>query len=54
MKSHCEQLNIECYFPEMLYCTDNAAMIGSAAYFKILNGGEFAGDDLAPAPGLPL
>lgn len=54
MKSHCEQLNIECYFPEMLYCTDNAAMIGSAAYFKILNGGEFASDDLAPAPGLPL
>lgn len=29
---------IELFFPELLYCTDNAAMIGSAAYFGIKRG----------------
>lgn len=54
MLERCNELNIECYFPEMKYCTDNGAMIGSAGYFKILTSNEFAGFDLAPNPSLPL
>lgn len=33
-----EQNNIKVLFPPMVLCTDNAAMIGSAAYFEYLNG----------------
>lgn len=33
-----EQNNIKVLFPPMILCTDNAAMIGSAAYFEYLNG----------------
>lgn len=29
--------NIEVYFPEMEYCTDNAAMIGCAAFYNLKN-----------------
>lgn len=54
MKSACEKNGIECFFPEMLYCTDNSAMIGSAGYYQILNGGSFADSTLAPYPNLPL
>ncbi len=35
------------YIPAFEYCTDNAAMIGMAAYFKYLRG-EFCGQDAAP------
>ncbi len=31
----CLENNIECTFPELKYCTDNATMIGAAAYFLI-------------------
>jgi len=54
MQNACDQNNLNCYFPEMKYCTDNASMIGSAGYFKILSGGEFADNSLAPKPNLPL
>lgn len=30
-----KEKNIEVHFPKMEYCTDNAAMIGCAAYYKI-------------------
>ena len=29
--------NIKIYFPKMEYCTDNCAMIGAAAYYKLKN-----------------
>jgi len=30
--------NIEVYYPELILCTDNAAMIASAAYYNYING----------------
>ncbi len=33
----CKDLGIELYFPPMEYCTDNAAMIGSVAYYQLLS-----------------
>lgn len=33
-----ERENIKVLFPELVLCTDNAAMIGSAAYFEYLKG----------------
>lgn len=32
----CKELGIELYFPPLEYCTDNAAMIGSVAYYQLL------------------
>ena len=32
----CQQNNIELYFPPMEFCTDNAAMIGSVAYYQLM------------------
>jgi N6-L-threonylcarbamoyladenine synthase len=39
--------------PDPAYCTDNAAMIGSAAYYRYLRG-ERAGLDLNAHAVLPL
>lgn len=47
------ELNIKVFVPELQYCTDNAAMIGIAAYFKFLKE-EFSGLDLAPLVKMPL
>lgn len=44
---------IEILIPEFILCTDNAAMIGSAAYFEYLNG-DFASLDLNAVPNLKL
>ncbi len=30
--------NIEIYYPELVLCTDNAAMIASAGYYNYING----------------
>ena len=35
------------FIPKMQFCTDNAAMVGIAGYFKYLNG-EFADISLPP------
>lgn len=42
MKAECEKNSLLCFFPDIIYCTDNAAMIGAAAYYEYISG---AGDD---------
>ncbi len=42
-----EKRNWKVYIPRIEYCTDNAAMIGMAGYYKFL-AGEFAPQDIAP------
>ena len=37
LKNECEKNNIKFYYPENIYCTDNAAMIASAGYFEFIN-----------------
>ncbi|NLC48280.1 MAG: tRNA (adenosine(37)-N6)-threonylcarbamoyltransferase complex transferase subunit TsaD [Tenericutes bacterium] len=37
LRSMCESLNVNMYMPEKKYCTDNAAMIGAAAYILYKN-----------------
>lgn len=34
----CRENNIKFYYPEIVYCTDNAAMIASAGYFEFKEG----------------
>ena len=46
--------NIKCYVPKFEYCTDNAAMIGSAAYYAYIDGVGVADMSLAPKPNLSL
>jgi N6-L-threonylcarbamoyladenine synthase len=40
-------------YPSPIYCTDNAAMIGAAAYYEFLKG-NFSGLDLNAIPNLRL
>ncbi|GIV30776.1 MAG: tRNA N6-adenosine threonylcarbamoyltransferase [Saprospiraceae bacterium] len=47
-----EQLGWQTYIPRFEYCTDNAAMIALAGFFKFLRG-EFAPLDIAPSARLP-
>ena len=42
----CKQNNIQFFAPVLKYCTDNAAMIGSAAYFMLKDGSGLAPLDL--------
>jgi N6-L-threonylcarbamoyladenine synthase len=41
------------FIPKFEYCTDNAAMIAIAGYYKYLKG-EFAGQDTAPLARMPM
>ncbi|MPM61576.1 tRNA N6-adenosine threonylcarbamoyltransferase [bioreactor metagenome] len=38
MQARADRAGIRFYCPEFIYCTDNAAMVGSAAYGKLLRG----------------
>ncbi|MCI8939962.1 MAG: tRNA (adenosine(37)-N6)-threonylcarbamoyltransferase complex transferase subunit TsaD [Dorea sp.] len=53
MKEACEERNVRFYYPSPVYCTDNAAMIGAAAYYEYLNGTRH-GWDLNAVPNLKL
>lgn len=53
MKDACEKNQIEFYHPSPVYCTDNAAMIGVAAYYEYMNGTRH-GWDLNAVPNLKL
>lgn len=48
-----KQCGCDIYLPSLRYCTDNAAMIGSAAYFKYIKG-DFASGDLNASAMLEL
>ena len=49
----CRKAGIRLYMPELKLCGDNAAMIGSAAYYRLLRG-ELAGMELNAKPALRL
>lgn len=37
-QKECHEKNIEFFYPSPIMCTDNAAMIGAAAYYEYING----------------
>lgn len=53
MTSFGEKNGFKVYYPQMVLCTDNAAMIGCAAYYELLNKNT-AGHDLNASPSLKL
>jgi N6-L-threonylcarbamoyladenine synthase len=53
LKSTGDALGWEVFIPRLEYCTDNAAMIACAGYYKFLRS-EFGTADVAPAARLPL
>lgn len=53
MKEACERRGVKFYYPSPVYCTDNAAMIGVAAYYEYINGTRH-GWDLNAVPNLKL
>ena len=53
MKEACEKRGVKFYYPSPIFCTDNAAMIGVAAYYEYINGTR-SGWDLNAVPNLKL
>jgi len=53
MQEKCDNAGIPLYMPKPSLCTDNAAMIASAAYYRLLRG-EIAGLSLNAQPALRL
>ena len=53
MREACEAKGIELYYPSPVFCTDNAAMIGTAGYYEYIKG-NFAELDLNAVPNLRL
>jgi N6-L-threonylcarbamoyladenine synthase len=48
-----EQQNSEVFIPKFEYCTDNAAMIAIAGYYKFL-AADFVGQEVAPLARMPM
>jgi N6-L-threonylcarbamoyladenine synthase len=48
-----EQMGWNTFIPKFEYCTDNAAMIAIAGYYKFLQG-DFVGQDVAPLARMPF
>lgn len=53
MKKACQENGVKFYYPSPVYCTDNAAMIGTAGYYEFLKG-HTSGWDLNAVPNLKL
>ena len=53
LKEKASEFNWELHIPKLEYCTDNAAMIGIAAYYKYVRG-EFAELDVTPEPRMKI
>jgi len=53
IKEQCEANEIQLFSPSPIFCTDNAAMIGVAAYYEYMNGTRH-GLDLNAVPNLKL
>ncbi|MDO4478417.1 MAG: tRNA (adenosine(37)-N6)-threonylcarbamoyltransferase complex transferase subunit TsaD [Lachnospiraceae bacterium] len=53
MQAACDKAGLELFMPSPIYCTDNAVMIGAAAYFEYEKQ-HFAGWDLNAVPNLRL
>lgn len=53
LKSQCEAMDVEFFCPSPVLCTDNAAMIGAAAYYDYM-AGKRDGLDLNAVPNLKL
>ncbi len=53
LRSACEKRGVKLYCPSPVYCTDNAAMIGVAAYYEYIAGTRH-GWDLNAVPNLKL
>ena len=53
MKQACNNAGLELMYPSLIYCTDNAAMIGAAAYYEYKKGVRH-GLDLNAVPNLMI
>lgn len=53
MDEACQNNGYRLYYPEPIFCTDNAAMIGAAGYYEYIKGRR-DGWDLNAVPGLKL
>ena len=53
MEEACAKNGVEFYHPSPVFCTDNAAMIGAAAYYEYMQGTRH-GWDLNAVPNLKL
>lgn len=53
MERECKNNDLSLYYPSPIYCTDNAAMIASAAYYEYIKGAR-SGLDLNAIPNLKI
>jgi N6-L-threonylcarbamoyladenine synthase len=53
LKQMGDEMGWNTFIPQFQYCTDNAAMIAIAGYYKYLKG-DFVGQDIAPLARMPL